>query len=120
MSDERAPVLQWVGFFLAPAAFFVHLQVGYVLIPWACTTHQEIWTHIVGGVAVLVAGGGIAAAWAARARSRDAQPNGAPDDGAGALPRTRFLGDVGVGVSALMALILLAQWIAGYVITACR
>jgi hypothetical protein len=119
---ERAPVLQWLGFLLAPAAFFVHLEIAYVLIPWSCTKQQELWQHLVGLLAVVVALGGVAAAWVTRVRTREAgaHPPGHPVEGPGALFRTRFLADTGLGVSALLTLILLMQFVAGFFITVCQ
>ena len=113
---ERAPVLQWLGIFLAPAVFFAHLEIGYLLLPWACTTRQELWVHLVAIVAVLLAAAGVATAWLARARGESAQP----DDGAGMAPRTRFMGDVGLGISAVLTLILLAQAVAGFFLSSCQ
>lgn len=119
---EHARVLQWIGFFLAPAAFFVHLQVAYVLIPWSCTKQQTFWQHLVGLLAVVVALIGVAAAWITRARTSDAaeHPPGHPVEGPGPLFRARFLADTGLGVSALLSLILLMQFIAGFFITVCQ
>ena len=61
--EERAPVMQWVGVFLAPVTFFAHLQLGYVIIPWACVHDQDIWVHVVGIASVILAGIGCIAAW---------------------------------------------------------
>lgn len=36
---------QWTGFFLAPATFFAHLQVAYVLVPWSCARGNLLWLH---------------------------------------------------------------------------
>lgn len=119
---EPARVLQWVGFFLAPAAFFAHLQIAYVLIPWECTKQDQLWQHLVGFLAVVLALAGVAAAWLTRARTSEAgeHPPGHPVEGPGPLFRTRFMADTGLGVSALLALILLMQWIAGFFITVCQ
>ncbi len=119
---ERAPVLQWIGLLLPPAAFFAHLQIAYVLIPWACTTQREYWMHIVGALAVLLSLAGVVAAWVSRARASDAEPHppAHPVEGPGPLFRTRFMGDVGLGVGALLSLILLMQWIGGFLITVCQ
>lgn len=119
---EPARVLQWLGFFLAPATFFVHLQLAYVLIPWSCTKQNELWQHLVGFIAVVLALAGVAAAWVTRARTRevDDHPPGHPVEGPGPLFRTRFLADTGLGVSALLALILLMQFVSGFFITVCQ
>ena len=114
--EERAPVLQWIGMFLAPAAFFAHLQIAYVLVPWACVTRGQIWVHVSGLVAILLALAGSWAGWLVHARADNAQSN----EGAGAVPRTRFLGTVGLCTSAVFALLLIAQWAAGFVISPCQ
>jgi hypothetical protein len=115
-AEERAPALQWVGLFLAPAAFFVHLQVAYVLVPWACVVRGQIWVHVSGIVAILLALGGAWAGWIVHARAENAQSN----EGAGAIPRTRFLGTTGLCTSTIFALLLIAQWAAGFVISPCQ
>lgn len=113
--DERAPVLQWVALGTAPAVFAVHLQIGYVLIPWACATGQHVWLHVVNGASVVLALWGTLLGWRVARRAEDA-----PHDGPGTVPRTRFLGDLAVGVGALLTLILLAQWLASVVLSPCQ
>ncbi len=122
LEHERAGALQWVGFFLAPAVFFTHLEWAYVLLPWECTRKEEIWLHVLGLVAVLVSLVGVAAAWVTRARTPEAgeHPPGHPVEGPGAIFRTRFMADTGLGVSAMLTLILLMQWVAGFFITVCQ
>jgi hypothetical protein len=44
----------------------------------------------------------------------------APGEGSGSLPRTRFLGAVGVGMGVLFTLILCVQWIAAFFIGVCQ
>ena len=115
-TEERAPALQWVAMFLAPATFFVHLQVAYVLVPWACVVRGQIWVHLTGLVAIVLALAGAWAGWLVHARADNPQNN----EGAGAVPRTRFLGTVGLCTSAVFALLLIAQWAAGFVISPCQ
>jgi hypothetical protein len=119
---EPARVLQWLGFFLAPAVFFVHLEIAYVLIPWECTAQDQLWQHLVGFIAVALCLAGVAAAWVSRARTSAAgvHPPGHPVEGPGPLFRTRFVADTGLGVGALTTLIVLMQWIAGFFITVCQ
>lgn len=110
------PRRQWIGLFLAPAAFFARLQIAYVIVPWACVTGGRVWLHLVDilAVALALAGGWIA--WSVqRASDADARP-----DGADAASRANFLGVVGLGSSALFALLLAAQATAGVVISPCQ
>ena len=114
--DERAPVAQWVGLFLAPAAFFAHLQVTYVLVPWACARSGDVWIHVSGVVSVALALAGSVAAWRAWMRAG----REVPGEGGGSLPRTRFVGAAGLGVSATITLVLFAQWLTAFVISPCQ
>jgi uncharacterized membrane protein len=114
--EREAPGLatQWIGLLLAPAAFFAHLQGCYVLVPRACRYHADVWLHVVGIAAVLVAAFGLLTAWRVWDATRDAE------DGYGALPRARFLGATGLGVSGLLTLLLIAQWSAAFFISPCQ
>jgi hypothetical protein len=114
--SERAPVLQWVGLFLAPATFFAHLQIGYVLVPWSCTRHNTVWIHVVNLLAVALAVVGTWAAWRVHVRAE----SGASNDGPGTVPRTRFLGVVGLGMSGMFVLLLVAQAIEAISLSPCQ
>ena len=116
LDDAPGRRMQWVGMFLAPAAFFLHLQVGYILVPWGCVQRTTLWIHVVGILSILLAIAGMAAAWVTW---RGADPNG-PDDAGGVYPRTRFMGISGLGTSALLALILFWQWVAVFFINPCQ
>ena len=113
---RRVEWLQWTGLLLPAASFLVHLEVGYLLVPWACTTEQDLWVHISGVLSIVLAAVGTAAAWrtgipADRERS---------DSHSSRSPRTSFLGAVGLGMGAIFTLILIAQWIAAIVIGPCQ
>ena len=114
--EERAPALQWVGFFLSPAVFFVHLVLGYNLVPWACTKEQDIWVHVVGVAAVILSAFGTFAAWTTWMRAGREEPG----EGPGSLPRTRFVGATALGMNAVITLILLMQWVAAFFIGTCQ
>jgi len=111
-----APRAQWVGFFLAPAAFFAHLQVRYVLVPWACVRHGEAWIHVVGAISVALAALGAYAAW----HTWQGAGREAPGEAGGAVPRTRLLGVVGLGMSLMFTLLLLGQWLTAFFLSACQ
>jgi len=124
LGSGRSPArfLQWIGFFLPPLVFFVHLETAYNLVPWECTKQEEIWMHVVGALAVLLSLVGNGASWISRARTADVG-DGPPKhvvEGPGALWRTRFLADTGLGLGSMITLVLIAQWIAGFFITVCQ
>lgn len=111
-----APRAQWVGMFLAPAAFFAHLQVRYVLVPWACATNGQLWIHVVGVLSLAIAGFGAFAAWRTVQRAGREQPGEAD----GVIPRTRMLGVMGLGISLMFVLVLLGQWASVFFFSACQ
>lgn len=122
-SDHRghaagpAPVAMWLGLLVAPAAFFVHLEVAYLLVTWVCFQRQSaIWVHVAGALAIVVAALGLWAARIAWLRAGGNEPGEAPTLSA----RTRLLGAAGVGVSSVLLLILLAQWVAGFIVPMCQ
>jgi hypothetical protein len=117
--DERASsslLLQWSGLLLAPATFFAHLQIAYVLVPWDCAGGSHFWIHLVGFLSVVLAALGTFAAWTVWMR----EGGGDPTQHGGAIPRARFLGAVGVGTSALFVLLLAAQWAAAFILSPCQ
>jgi hypothetical protein len=111
-----APTAQWIGVFLAPLVFAVHLQLNYLLVRWACLRHGDVWVHVVDVVAVLLAALGTFVAWRVWERAGRTEPG---EEG-GSLPRTRFLGVVGAGFSGLITLVLFAQWIGAFFISTCQ
>ena len=60
-------------------------------------------------------GRGAGGALGGRARGADWD-----DEGAGVLPRSRFMAAVGMFVSAHSALVIIAQWVAVFVYSACQ
>ena len=114
--SQPAPVAQWVGVFLAPATFAAHLQINYVLVRWACLRSADLWVHVVDLVAIALAVLGTVVAWRVWARAGRDEPG----EMGGALPRTRFLGVLGVGFSGMITLVLIGQWVASFFISTCQ
>jgi hypothetical protein len=115
--SEQYPSIaaQWAGLLLAPASFFAHLQIGYVLVPRACRYHQDVWLHVVGVASVVLAAVGGWLAWRVWASTASA-----PGEAGGPMPRARFLGATGLGVSGLLILLLIAQWVTAFFISPCQ
>ena len=115
-SDVPAVATQWIGLLLAPAVFFAHLQLGYVLVYRACRYHTTLWVHVVGATAVVLALGGTYTAW--HVWTRTGRTMSIEEDGA--VARARFLGITGLGSGALFVLLLLAQWLTALVLSPCQ
>ena len=116
LREAPSTATQFVGLLLAPAVFFAHLQGAYVLVPRACRYHADVWLHVVGVASVLVAAYGLWTAW--RVWS-DAGRDRSTETG-GPIPRARFMGLTGFGVSALLTFLLFWQWIAAFWISPCQ
>ncbi len=114
--EGPAPRAQWIGFFLAPAVFFAHLQLTYVLVPWACVRDGELWIHLAGALSIALAALGAFVAWRTWQRAGREDPG----EAGGALPRTRLLGVLGLGLSLMFALLLLGQWMTAFFFSACQ
>jgi hypothetical protein len=106
----------WIGLFLAPAAFFAHLQVAYVLVPLSCATGNDLWLRVTDALSVILAAIGALVArrvW----RHEDADQTGAAG---GPQSRARFLGILGTLASAMFVLLLVVQWAASWLISPCQ
>src|SRR3954447_1473957 len=111
-----APRAQWVGLFLAPAAFFTHIEVRYNLVPWACATNGQIWVHVVDVLALALALLGAFFAW----RTWQSAGREEPSEAGGALPRTRMMGVMGIGTSLMFALVIFGQWMTNFFFSPCQ
>jgi hypothetical protein len=107
---------QWTGLLLAPAVFFAHLQGAYVLVPRACRYDAGVWLHVVGVASIALAAVGAAVAWRVWSRAG----RGETTEAGGPLPRARFLGLAGFGMSAMLVLLLVAQWVPAFVLSPCQ
>src|SRR4051794_25871189 len=106
----------WAGVLGAPAAWGLQLQVGYALVPWVCRTHHYWVLHVVTLAFALLAAAGGYLSW----RDYQAAGRGSPDEtDGGPTARTRFLGALGVIVSGMFVLLILAQGVASFFLNAC-
>ena len=114
--EGAGPGLLWLSILAPPMAALTQLQTNYALVLWACGRAQTWPLHLVAFLALLVAAG---SGLLARRNWRKAGA-GWTDDGAGPLPRSRFMAAVGMLVSAHSALVVIAQWIAVFVFHPCQ
>lgn len=111
----RGFVPLWVGVLLPAAAFFLNLQVAYALVPVACRD-GEVWVHLANLVSLALAAAG---GWLSFTHWRELGRDW-PTEGAGTLPRSRFLAIVGMVLGAFFALIILAQWAGTVILGPCQ
>src|SRR5436190_12229220 len=105
----------WVGILGAPITWAVQFQTCYALVPWVCRHdwHSLLW--IVPLIAVLLTAAGGFACAATWRRVGGGWPRSTDD-----IPeRTRFLAVLGTFTSAIFAMLIIWQAIAGIYIHPC-
>ena len=120
--NERARLTRWpgllsltLGIVVGPIAVLVNEELIYVTNMWACGTGKQLAMHVVPIVCLIVTLGVGLLAW----RDWDRVGRGVEDEAATVDSRSRFLALGGMAISALSALIILAQWLAIFVFGAC-
>ena len=115
-TSGRALLALWTGVLGAPLVFLAHLQLAYMLVPVDCRLDSRLLAHAASVLGILLAaGGGIVALRIWRRHDEEW-----PDSSASVSTRDRFLGAMGVVLSALVVLTLIAQWIPIFFIGSCR
>ena len=114
--EGAGPGLLWAGVLTGPLAALVQLQTNYALVLWACGAGQTWALHLVALAALLLAAG----AGALSLRNWRKTGGGWDDGGAGVAARSRFMSVVGMFVSVISALVIIAQWIAVFVYDPCQ
>ena len=115
-SEPRGKLWLWLGLLTAPLIFLLHLEVNYALATQLCQSAHKIATHLVTLAAVLVSAAGGFIAW------RNWQEGGRklPGEGAGIIEPSRLMAAVGVFISLLFIVILIAQWIPQFIFDPCN
>jgi hypothetical protein len=114
--EGAAPAALWAGVLAGPLATLTQLQANYALVLWACGAGREWALHVVALLALLVTVAAGLLSW----RNWRRAGGGWEDDGAGIVPRSRFMAAVGILISALIVLVVVAQWIPIFVYGPCE
>jgi hypothetical protein len=114
--DARHIRMLWGGLLLAPIAFLANLEIAYALIPAACGSRTPLPLHLVNAASLILALAGGLLAW----RSWNEVGRVWPDGEAGPLGRSRFLAGVGVLLTGMCVLVILAQWTAVFLVDPCQ
>lgn len=108
MSEEAKSLLPaWIGVVTAPVVWLLQLEAKFALVEWACPNHDWI-IHVVSLLSLAIAAAAGLAAWRAW-RGPDPET-----------PGTRYLGILGVALSAGFFLVILVQEIPSWFLTPCQ
>jgi hypothetical protein len=114
--DGRELAMLAAAFILPPLAFLLNLQMSYTLVPWACSTGREFVLHLVSIGALLLASSGGLIAWLGWQRGgRDSS-----EQQQSRAPRDHFISVMGILMSGMFALVILAQWIPNFILSPCQ
>jgi formate hydrogenlyase subunit 3/multisubunit Na+/H+ antiporter MnhD subunit len=106
----------WAGLLTAPLAFLLHLQVNYMLVTQLCQSEHKIVLHLVTFAFLLIAAGGGFVAW----RNWESAGRQWPKDIGSVIERSRFMAIIGLLISALVVLALIAQLIPQFIYDPCH
>jgi hypothetical protein len=115
-SQRKGLLTLWAGILLPPFAWFLHQQLSYISVLWACETGRQFILYIATLAMLLLAlGGGLIARQTWQRLGRDE-----PDEAEGVLARSRFMAVAGVLSSVMFSLVILAQGIPSFILNACE
>ncbi len=104
----------WAGVLVGPLAALMQLEVNYALVLWACS-HRSTWPlHLVSILALLLT---IAAGLLPL---RLWQRLAVAEDGPGPQGRAKLMAVVGLLISIMMSLVIIAQWLAVFIHDPCE
>ena len=115
-SQRRGIVWLWAGLLIAPLVFLLHLEVNYMIVTQLCQSEHKIVSHLVTIVSLLFASLGGFIAW----RNWLASGHRWPGEEANVTERSSFMAVVGLLLSALVLLALIAQWIPQFIYDPCH
>jgi hypothetical protein len=104
------------GLFAPPIAVLANIEIAYALVPGACASRNTLPLHLVNAVCLAVTIGAALMAW----RYWKAVGLGWPEDDGTPLARSRFIAGIAVLLGGLCVLVLVAQWIAVFLLDPCQ
>ena len=109
-------VALWFGLLIGPIVWAIQMQIGFMLVPWACATGLQPYMWMVTIIALLISLSGALVSW------RMWKQTGAewPGQKADPVSRARFMAAGGVFMSLMFALAIIAQGIPSYILSACN
>jgi hypothetical protein len=114
----RAP--GWAGLLIAPLAALGSVSLGHALVTPACAAQAGGLLHLVIAAALAIALACTVSSWRGWRRSRPGEAS-RPDggDGAGVGDRNRFVALAGTLTGGFFSLVIVAQWVAQWLLSPC-
>jgi hypothetical protein len=104
------------GVLFAPLGFLLSLQANYLVVRWACAYGWMILLYVVSSAALVISAGGMLLSL----RNWMAAGQHWPVDTFGILSRNRFLAVLGLLMSGLFLILVVAQTIPIFILNPCQ
>jgi hypothetical protein len=114
-SCGQGVTLLWLGLLAGPTAWALDLLVSYAAVKWTCSSQHTAALHLITVGALLITAGGAAASWTAFQRT----PEPSHEDGPRPVDRGKFMAMLGLLVSAMFALAMIANAVPRMLLDAC-
>lgn len=105
----------WFAVLAGPIAWMLGLNLDYALVRVACARSTMLPLHLVSLLTLVLALAGGWIAWREWRRAGEEWPG----EGAGTLPRSRFMVVLGLMGAPFFALVILAQWVSKLFLNPC-
>jgi hypothetical protein len=116
VSDAAELRALWTGVLLPPIVLLIDLEVAYALVPRACASRNSLpvhLSHLICLALVLFAGITALRCWRALGSTW-------PGEDGSSVASSRFLAGLGLLLSALSALVIIAMWIPSFMLDPCQ
>ena len=107
----------WFTVFAGPISFLLHLQLGYMLVDWACRENGVLVLDLITIGAIALALIGALVGWRIWVRLGREWPKGSRG---GPIARSRFMSMSGVLLGLMFALVAMAQGYPALVLNPCQ
>ncbi len=107
--------LLWAGLLAGPFAWAADLTASYAIVKWVCGGHHTWVLHLITVAALAITAVGAVSSWWAFQQA----PAAAEIDGSRPFDRGRFMAVLGLTISAMFALTIIANDIPRAVLDAC-
>jgi hypothetical protein len=115
-SSTRSMWGLWTGILAAPVAWFAQLEGNYIIASQLCPDDAQLPLHVVTLAALVITIGGAAIAWSNWRRAGTSWP----DDSGGPTARGRFMAALGLLLSGIFFLVIMAQGIPNFMFDPCQ
>jgi hypothetical protein len=112
--DEKGNLMLWIGLLLGPSAWFLQLEMNYALVPWVCASgHKSVLIIVSVLCLLLTVAAGLLSLTSLKIISSSKTPT------VGSIARALFMARLGILMSSLFALVIIAQSIPNFILSPC-